>query len=56
MYGPGVMPPQPDGIWESPYNSENGLKVKVKTNIENLFTLLLKEQVHIRHSQLLMSI
>ncbi|WP_247235353.1 DUF1553 domain-containing protein [Telluribacter sp. SYSU D00476] len=23
MYGPSVMPPQPDGIWQSPYNGEN---------------------------------
>jgi hypothetical protein len=22
MYGPSVMPPQPEGIWQSPYNSE----------------------------------
>lgn len=22
MYGPGVMPPQPDGIWQSPYSGE----------------------------------
>ncbi|MBU1822845.1 MAG: DUF1553 domain-containing protein [Bacteroidetes bacterium] len=22
MYGPSMMPPQPDGIWQSPYNSE----------------------------------
>jgi hypothetical protein len=22
MYGPSVMPPQPDGIWQSPYNGE----------------------------------
>lgn len=22
MYGPSVMPPQPDGIWQSPYNSD----------------------------------
>ena len=23
MYGPSVMPPQPDGVWQSPYNGEN---------------------------------
>jgi hypothetical protein len=23
MYGPSVMPPQPDGIWQSPYNGES---------------------------------
>ena len=28
MYGPGVMPPQPDGIWESPYNSEKWIESK----------------------------
>ncbi len=25
MYGPGVMPPQPEGIWLSPYNGEKWL-------------------------------
>ena len=28
MYGPGVMPPQPDGIWESPYNGEKWIESK----------------------------
>ena len=28
MYGPGVMPPQPDGIWESPYNGDKWIVSK----------------------------
>ena len=28
MYGPGVMPPQPDGIWESPYNGDKWIESK----------------------------
>ena len=30
MYGPGVMPWQPEGIWSNPYNSETGKQAKVK--------------------------
>ena len=26
MYGPGVMPPQPDGIWENPYNGDKWIE------------------------------
>ncbi len=28
MYGPGVMPPQPEGIWKSVYNSEKWIESK----------------------------
>ena len=28
MFGPGVMPPQPDGIWESPYNGDQWIESK----------------------------
>ncbi|RYF62641.1 MAG: DUF1553 domain-containing protein, partial [Cytophagaceae bacterium] len=28
MYGPSVMPPQPDGIWQSPYNGEAWVQAK----------------------------
>ena len=27
MYGPSVMPPQPDGIWQSPYNGESWVPI-----------------------------
>lgn len=28
MYGPGVMPPQPDGVWQTVYNGANWLESK----------------------------
>jgi hypothetical protein len=28
LYGPSVMPPQPDGIWQSPYNGEAWVQAK----------------------------
>ncbi len=28
MYGPSVMPPQPNGIWQSPYNGEAWIQAK----------------------------
>ncbi|PIB37984.1 PSD1 and planctomycete cytochrome C domain-containing protein [Maribacter sp. 4G9] len=28
MYGPGVMPPQPDGVWQSVYSNESWLESK----------------------------
>ncbi|CCH03419.1 protein of unknown function DUF1549 [Fibrella aestuarina BUZ 2] len=28
MYGPSVMPPQPDGIWQSPYNGESWVQAQ----------------------------
>lgn len=46
MYGPSVMPYQPEGIWRSPMMAGNGNKVMEKTNTDVLFIPTGKEPAH----------
>ena len=43
MYGPSVMPYQPDGIWQTVYSGQNGKRAKTESNIAVLFIPIGKE-------------
>jgi hypothetical protein len=37
MYGPGVMPPQPDGVWNSVYSNESWVEARARTGTAGPF-------------------
>ncbi|MEH6747641.1 MAG: PSD1 and planctomycete cytochrome C domain-containing protein [Maribacter arcticus] len=42
MYGPGVMPPQPDGVWQSVYSNESWVESKGKDKYRRAIYTYLK--------------